>query len=150
MKSFCIEYAQDLTILKHNVKSQENLLSLFNGIHRFIKEDFTAIHQGHSKNQINKISKEVAYKVIQRSRAWDQLLNATFPDTLRLSIHPYPLIHHKFGIKLVPSSDKWATPWHNVVVKEQDTFKLMKKSEALKLGHVEKNWGGEYAYFARH
>jgi pyoverdine/dityrosine biosynthesis protein Dit1 len=146
---FCSEYAEDINNLKEQVLNDDHTKSLFNGIHRFIKEDFKEIHQELSNNQVHKQSKIIAYNIIRRSRAWDQLLKNVYPDTLRLSIHPYPIEHHKFGIKLVPSSDKWATPWHNIVVKKNSTYHLMKKKEALDLGYLPKVWEGEYVYFER-
>jgi pyoverdine/dityrosine biosynthesis protein Dit1 len=146
---FCIEHGEELPELKEKILADQNLTSLFNGIHRFVKEDFKVNNVELSNNQVHKQSKDIAYRVIRRSRAWDKLLSGVFPETLRLSIHPYPITHHKFGIKLVPSSNRWATPWHNVVVKENGSYQLMKKRDALELGCVEKLWGGEYAYFER-
>src|SRR5690606_32250340 len=100
-----------------------------------------------SKNRLHKQSKEIAYQVIQRSRAWDNLLAHVFSQTLRLSIHPYPLTHHKFGIELVRAQDRWATPWHNVVLKIKDSYQLVKRIEALRQGAKLKMFAGEYAYY---
>jgi len=144
---FCLEHADDLDKVKSEITADEQSQQLFNGIHRFLKEDMLSLKKEMSKNQICKKSKDLAYKVVQRSRAWDNLLKTTFPETLRLSIHPYPLSHHKFGIKLVPSSHRWATPWHNVVIKQGDHFELIKKRQAIEMGAIEKKWGGEYVYF---
>ncbi|MCP4911789.1 MAG: L-tyrosine/L-tryptophan isonitrile synthase family protein [Oligoflexia bacterium] len=148
-KSFCEDFGEELEELKEKIINDRNLQSLFNGIHRFIKDDFKANNLELSNNQVHKRSKDIAYRVIRRSRAWDRLLLGVFPNTLRLSIHPYPMNHQKFGIKLVPSSNRWATPWHNVVVKENDSYQLMKRKEALEIGYVEKRWGGEYVYYER-
>jgi pyoverdine/dityrosine biosynthesis protein Dit1 len=145
--SLCTDHADDLENIKDKVKTDENFKGFFNGIHRFLKEDMLNLKSELSKNQITKQSKNLAYQVIQRSGAWDKLLKSKFPETLRLSIHPYPITHHKFGVKLVPSSNRWATPWHNVVLKRDDQFELVKKSEAIALGAIEKKWGGEYVYF---
>lgn len=121
--------------------------SMVNGIHRFMKEDLGYHFPALSKNQVMLRSRHLAYQVVQRSRAWDRLLETRFPGALRLSIHPYPIQHRKFGIKLVPSSDRWATPWHNVTVKEGGRYRLMKRAEALARGATLRFFRGMYAYY---
>lgn len=140
-------YAQDLASVKEQVKTDESYCSLFNGIHRFLFEDAAFMRSNQSKNAIRKETKELAYELLRRSDAWSNLLNVHFKDALRLSIHPHSLDHEKFGIKLVPSSNRWATPWHNVVVKIKNRFELMHKSEALALNATFKLENKKYAYF---
>lgn len=120
--------------------------ALFNGLHKFMIEDQLGI-TSLSKNQLNKAMKEKTYELMRRSDAWSALLEEKFGDVLRLSIHPYPPQSEKFGVKLVPSSSSWATPWHNVTVKTEAGFELMHKVRALELGATEKKFGGKYAYF---
>ncbi len=120
--------------------------ALFNGLHKFMVEDQSGLSTI-SKNQLSKLMKEKTYELMKRSDAWSGLLESYFPDSLRLSIHPYPLAHEKFGVKLVTSSEKWATPWHNVTVKSDQGFILMHKSRALELGARESKLGGKYAFF---
>lgn len=141
------EYAPALESIKEMVKTDSDALSMFNGIHRFIKDDLAFSSSFASKNQLHRESKEVAYQVIRRSRAWDNLLATVFPNTLRLSIHPYPLTHHKFGIELVKGQDRWATPWHNVVLKMRDSYQLVKRIEALRMGAKVQMFAGQYAYY---
>lgn len=141
------EYAISLDQIRYKMKSSPTYQSLFNGIHRFIKEDMQAICLNLSKNKLMEQSKEIAYKVLQRSGAWDGLLEKKFPETIRLSIHPYPITHQKFGIKLVESSDRWATPWHNVALQIGDSFQLVKRQQAIHFG-AKLNWAeGEYAFY---
>ena len=126
-------------------KARQNT-ALFNGLHKFMIEDqlgFTTL----SKNQLAKLMKERTYELMRRSDAWSALLEEKFGDVLRLSIHPYPARHEKFGVKLVPSSSGWATPWHNVTVQTERGFELMHKAKALELGARERKLGGKYAYF---
>lgn len=120
--------------------------SLFNGLHRFMVEDQAGLSDL-SKNQISKLMKEKTYELMKRSDAWSALLEEKFTDVLRLSIHPYPLRHEKFGVKLVTSSSNWATPWHNVTVKTPQGFELMPKWKALEMGASMKNLGEKYVYF---
>lgn len=124
----------------------KNNPALFNGLHKFMIEDQAGLVEM-SKNQLNKLMKEKTYELMKRSDAWSGLLENYFPDALRLSIHPYPLTHEKFGVKLVTSSEKWATPWHNVTVKTNDGYVLMHKTRALELGAREEKLGGKYAFF---
>ena len=140
------QYAENLEEVKEKIKIDVNYNKLFCGIHKFLFEDEVVI-KNISKNQASKVTKEKAYELIQRSEAWSKLLDNHFKDALRLSIHPHALSHEKFGICLVPSSSKWATPWHNVVVKVKDRFELMHKKEAMKLNAVIKMEFEKYAYF---
>lgn len=123
-----------------------NTPALFNGLHKFMIEDQMGISTL-SKNQLNKQMKEKTYELMRRSDAWSALLEEEFGDVLRLSIHPYPMVHEKFGVKLVTSSEKWATPWHNVTVRTENGFELMHKAKALELGARPTQLGGKYAYF---
>lgn len=165
LKTFCLEdhfgeshqldireslvegFGPSLENIKNQVRENPETKVMFNGLHRFIKEDMLGLIHDKSKNQISKESKEVAYKVIQRSRAWDSLLESLFKDTLRLSIHPYPLHHPKFGVKMVKSSSLWATPWHNVALKQEGEFQLMKRKEAENLGAVSKLYKNKFTYY---
>lgn len=122
---------------------------MIDGIHRFMKEDLGFHFPELSRNQVMKRSKGLAYQVVQRSRAWDNLLETVFPEALRLSIHPYPVAHRKFGVQLVSTSDRWATPWHNVCVRTAEGFHLMKRREALAAGAIARSWKGYTYYEAR-
>ncbi|MBT3980207.1 MAG: L-tyrosine/L-tryptophan isonitrile synthase family protein [Bacteriovoracaceae bacterium] len=146
-EEFCHDFSQSIEDIKFKVREDYQYRNIFNGLHRFLKEDMNVLRGDLSRNQVAKESKTLAYQLIQRSGAWDKLLSSCFEEALRLSIHPYPIEHKKFGVKLVPSSERWATPWHNVVVKRDGEYQLMKKREALEMGAVEKKLGGKYVYF---
>ena len=143
------QYAKSLEEVRSLVINDDNFQNLFNGVHRFLLEDQMSLEEnsGLSKNQINKKTKELTYELLRRSDAWSTLLLEHFDDALRLSIHSYPLTHEKFGVKLVHSSKKWATPWHNVTVKKNDSFELMHLSEAQKVGAKQELFRGKYVYF---
>lgn len=140
------QFAKCVDEVRHLVRTDSQYNSLFNGIHKFMVEDQMGVSVK-SKNQINKEMKEKTYELLRRSDAWSALLKHYMKDTLRLSIHPYPLTHEKFGIKLLPTSTKWATPWHNVTVKRNGKYEFMHKVQAENLGAVEKRFGGKYVYF---
>lgn len=141
------QYGRSPDEVRALVCSDENYRHLFNGIHRFLLEDMKDLQQNSSRTQLSKLAKEKAYELLRRSDAWSALLSSCFQEELRLSIHPYPLRHEKFGIKMVKSSSKWATPWHNVLVKVKDQFELMHLREALELNAAPKLYKEKYVYF---
>lgn len=134
-----------MTTEEVKAKARDNV-ALFNGLHKFMVEDQIGLTTL-SKNQLSKLMKEKTYELMKRSDAWSALLEEKFGDVLRLSIHPYPLVNEKFGVKLVSSSSHWATPWHNVTVQTEEGFELMHKVRAIELGATERKLGGKYAYF---
>ena len=143
------QYAKSLDEVRFLVINDDDFRNLFNGVHKFMLEDQMGLEENSnlSKNQINKKTKTLTYELLRRSDAWSNLLLDHFDDALRLSIHSYPLSHEKFGVKLVPSSEKWATPWHNVAVKKGEKFELMHLSEAHKIGASRELFRGKYVYF---
>ena len=143
------QYAKSLDEIRYLVVNDDDFRELFNGIHKFLMEDQMALKENSqlSKNQINKKTKNLTYELLRRSDAWSVLLSQYFKNGLRLSIHGYPLMHEKFGVKLVPSSMKLATPWHNVTVKSDGKFELMHLSKALAFGAQKEMYRGKYVYF---
>lgn len=133
--------------VRHLVLTQDNDRSLFNGLHKFMVEDLWGAEPHKSRNQVSKEAKPLTYELMRRSDAWSQLLNHYHKGALRLSIHPYPLTHEKFGVHLVSSSSKWATPWHNVTVKIGESYQLMHLEQAMALHAKKKVLGGKYVYF---
>lgn len=128
------EFGEPLPSLKKRVLANEILLYQFNGIHRFIIEDQLYLRQNLSKNQVRKEAKHVAYEVLRRSNAWSHLLANYFPYAVRLSIHPQPCGSEKLGIQFLPANNCWATPWHNVLLKNKNAWQLIKRAEAERLG----------------
>ncbi|WP_408096005.1 L-tyrosine/L-tryptophan isonitrile synthase family protein [Peredibacter sp. HCB2-198] len=141
------QFAKSVDEVRHQVIIDQNYQGLFNGMHKFMMEDRMGIPTEKSKNQLHKETKVATYELMRRSDAWSALLNHYFKGALRLSIHPYPHTHEKFGVKLVSSSSKWATPWHNVTVKMNDKFELMHLVEAERMGAEKRMFGGKYVFF---
>ncbi len=104
------------------------------GLHRFMFEDGTALHPEVSRTQARKLARTQAIQVLLRSRAWGRLLSSTFPEAIRLSIHPQPAVSDKIGIHLLPTHDAWLTPWHGVALLDRERFRLIKRAEAEALG----------------
>lgn len=139
--------AKSLEEIRNLVLMESDYKKLFNGLHRFLLEDELVLNTAVTKNKANQETKVRAYELLRRSDAWSMLLQNHFPDALRLSIHPYAIEHEKFGIKLIKSSNKWATPWHNVLVKMKDHFELMHLKEAMQLQASLKFMEDKYAYY---
>jgi len=128
------DFGESLEELKQDIKNKQQLRYQFNGIHRFVVEDQLALKPLQSKNQVRNETKQIAYEVIQRSNAWSRLLSNYFPSSVRLSIHPQPCGSEKLGIQFLPTTNRWATPWHNVLLKKPQGWQLVKRQEALRLG----------------
>lgn len=123
-------HATPLEQIRAEVRSDLAARSMFNGMHRFMVEDQTPLHTELSRTKVREACKDLAYRMIQRSRAWGDLVGAKFPDSLRLSIHPQPSHAEKIGFHLLRTKDAWLTPWHGVVVDDGTSFTLVKRSQA--------------------
>jgi pyoverdine/dityrosine biosynthesis protein Dit1 len=106
---------------------------LYCGITRFLLEDAMVPGQTRSRTALQKESRIRAYEVIQRSKAWGELVERRFPEAVRLSIHPQTCGAKKLGIRLI-EPDNWLTPWHGVAVDVGGRFVLLKRSQAEALG----------------
>jgi L-tyrosine isonitrile synthase len=123
-------YATPVDEIRAEVRTDLQARSLFNGMHRFMVEDQTALYPEISRNRLSKRCKDLAYQMIQRSRAWGDLVGDVFPHSLRLSIHPQPSHADKIGFHLIRTKDSWLTPWHGVVVDDGTNITLVKRSQA--------------------
>src|SRR6476469_3805304 len=131
MRAVLVErYGIPLEELRQEVRHDLQARAMFNGMHRFMVEDHVPLTQGTSRSQVSKACKELAYQMIQRSRAWGDLVGDLFPDSLRLSIHPQHAHAGKIGFHLIRTRDNWLTPWHGVIVDDGQSVTLMKRSQA--------------------
>lgn len=128
------KYAEPLEDLQQRRKVNPEFQQLFNGIHRFISEDRKAVASDTTTSQIKKEAKTIALQVIQHSNAWTRFLLYIYPNSIRLSIHPYNSHNDKIGIQLTKATNNWITPWHGVIVLDTAGYTLMKKSEAEQKG----------------
>ncbi|MFJ8043609.1 L-tyrosine/L-tryptophan isonitrile synthase family protein [Kitasatospora sp. NPDC096147] len=128
-------YAPAVEELRAEARSDEHLRALYCGITRFLTED-TVDFTG-TRSALQRECRRRAYGVIQRSRAWGDLIAEHHPRTVRLSIHPQPHGAAKFGIRLLDAPDAWTTPWHSVVLHRADGRReLMHRQEAARLGRL--------------
>ena len=129
-----LNYADPIDTIRFQVKNNQNERNLFNGIHRFLYEDYLVLQPFKTRNQLRNQCKKLAYNVIQRSHAWSALVAKQFPHALRFSIHPQSVHSEKIGIHMIKTQDAWGTPWHNVAVYDGQQFLLMKRSQAESVG----------------
>jgi len=127
-----IIYGEALESLRQRCRSDVGAGEMYRGITRFMFEDFSGIaaFDGMSRNAVQTAARLAAYRVIQRSNAWGRLLAQHLPDAVRLSIHPQFRVSEKIGIRLVDSTDCWATPWHSVVLKQGGKVALVPRRKA--------------------
>ncbi len=125
-----IGYGTSLVELIKKSKHDKETLSMYRGIAKFLYEDFCGLKEFSktSNNQIQKQSKRVSLRVIQRSNAWSQLLEDVYPNLLRLSIHPQFRVSKKIGVNLANADDCWRTPWHSVAIIRDRKIHLQKRS----------------------
>jgi pyoverdine/dityrosine biosynthesis protein Dit1 len=129
------EHGPCLDELRAAVRSDDATLSLYRGITRFLVED-TAGFDG-SRSALQRECKRRAYGVIQRSRAWGELIATRHPRSVRLSIHPQPVGAAKFGIQLLSAKDSWTTPWHAAPLCRPDgSIRLLRRTDAERLGRL--------------
>ncbi|MGW4891903.1 L-tyrosine/L-tryptophan isonitrile synthase family protein [Kitasatospora sp. NPDC004240] len=126
-------YAPGRERLREQVRTDEETLRLYRGITRFLTDDTTGFTG--TRSALQRDCRERAYAVIQRSRAWGDLIAEHHPRAFRLSIHPQPAGAAKFGIRLLEARDAWTTPWHSSVLHRPDgRWELLRSEEAAKLG----------------
>jgi L-tyrosine isonitrile synthase len=130
------EYGQSLESLRAEVKSDDRSLRMYRGITRFMVEDAHGPGLTLTKSALLKEARQQAYRVIQRSRAWSELVDHRIRRSVRLSIHPQACGTPKFGIRLLDIPDSWMTPWHSVAVRYGGRVVLMKRHQADQLGHL--------------
>lgn len=129
------QFADPIELLRAEVRADDNTRSLYKGITRFLVEDTNKAAEYPSKSALQRDCKARAYGVIQRSRAWSDLISKHHPQSVRLSIHPQPCRSPKLGIMLLKTASSWVTPWHSAAVLQPDgSLTLMKRAEAEKAG----------------
>lgn len=128
------EHGTPLDELKDEIRAGGEPQRLYLGITRFLLEDATRPGMSMSRTALQKECRRKAYEVIQRSKAWGDLLARHFPDAVRLSIHPQSCGSEKLGIAFTEASDAWLTPWHGAALDVGGRFVLRKRAEIEAMG----------------
>ncbi|WP_225823944.1 L-tyrosine/L-tryptophan isonitrile synthase family protein [Streptomyces naphthomycinicus] len=138
-------HAPTVEALRTEFRADEQALALYRGITRFLVED-TADWAG-TRSALQRACRQRAYGVIQRSRAWGDLIAEHHPHAVRLSIHPQPVGAPKFGVRLLRAPDAWTTPWHSAALRRADgTWTLMPRRQAARVGRLVRR-GGRDSHF---
>lgn len=128
-------HAPALAELRSLTRSDEPTRRLYQGITRFLFED-AAFFAG-TRSALQRDCRRRAYGVMQRSRAWGELVAVHHPGAFRLSIHPQPRGSAKFGLRLLEAPDAWLTPWHSCVLEHRDGRReLLRRADAERLGRL--------------
>lgn len=128
------EYGESIEEIRKKINSYPEAKNKFNGIHRFVFEDRLVLEPKKTKNKIREESKAIAYQVVQHSDSWGNLVKESFPNAVRLSIHPQPITSERIFFQLANCADTWRTPWHSTAMLTPQGFCLIRRDEAEKRG----------------
>ncbi|WP_394821206.1 L-tyrosine/L-tryptophan isonitrile synthase family protein [Pendulispora albinea] len=140
-------YGPTLAGLREEVLRGGEAVDLYRGMTRFLLEDRLGPHYQGTRTSAQREARARAYGVIQRSRAWGELVAERFPDAVRLSIHPQRCGTGKLGIRLMETPDDWLTPWHGVAVAIDGRMTLMKRADAERSGATLVRRGGRPSHY---
>lgn len=133
MSNYCSLSDRQLDVL---IQNDQQMRQTYLGLKRFLFNDnpWTSSDSPVNTKSRLKRSGQHAKIMTQRNNALTRLLQEKFPHHIRLSIHSYNNSGPKFSVHLLPDNCRCVTPWHNVVVKNQDGQEiLMKKEKAQQL-----------------
>jgi len=127
-------FGKPIDELRKESLDNPSLMSTWIGITRFMFEEGKAWNEQQSikcsNNRLQADSKARAWRVVQASQAWANLCDThQFPKAVRLSIHPQGTESQKFGITLLPTQDRFLTPWHGVAVLKNNNARLVRRHE---------------------
>jgi pyoverdine/dityrosine biosynthesis protein Dit1/alpha-ketoglutarate-dependent taurine dioxygenase len=122
--------------LDNELKKNTNILNLYRSYLIFMEYDLEEQldKMNISKTQRKEVVRTVARKFIRRGQVFSELVNKTFPNYVRLSIHCHNNSGPKYSICLAPS--KFKTPWHHCVVLRNGKLDMMKVSEVSQTARV--------------
>jgi pyoverdine/dityrosine biosynthesis protein Dit1 len=133
-KQLLADFSESQSEFEQRARRHEHVMTLVNGIERFLLEERILEKPTESKTQLRRKCRQLAYQVVRHSDAWGRLLADCFPFSLRLSIHPQHPHSEKFGILLGESEDVWLTPWHGCALLQNGKWSLLKRNRAEEQG----------------
>ncbi|DBA02201.1 TPA: hypothetical protein N0F65_004836 [Lagenidium giganteum] len=111
------------------IASDEGHLRTYRSFIKFLQRDLAPQRNKNSskdapvsKRSISKQCGVIAKTMIQRNMAFSLLVDAVYPNAVRVSIHAYNNAGPKFGVHLIPSKaeSKPKTPWHCCICEDRD------------------------------
>ncbi|KAH8651434.1 putative pyoverdine/dityrosine biosynthesis protein [Xylariales sp. PMI_506] len=96
------------------IHEEEDTCLTYRGYIKFLTTDLQNVYpvgDGRSKSQYKRGLEYIAKQMLTRGDAFAQAVKKTFPDRIRLSIHP-SIGMSKISISLLPTDTSFTTPWH--------------------------------------
>ncbi|KAI0010805.1 Pyoverdine/dityrosine biosynthesis protein-domain-containing protein [Xylariaceae sp. FL0662B] len=96
------------------ISEDEDTCLTYRGYIKFLETDLQNVYpvgEGRSKKKYKKGVEYIAKQMLMRGDAFARAVRETFPDRLRLSIHP-STGETKLSVSLLPTDTMFTTPWH--------------------------------------
>ncbi|KAI1077747.1 Pyoverdine/dityrosine biosynthesis protein-domain-containing protein [Whalleya microplaca] len=111
---------------EYNVSSRisedEDTCLTYRGYIKFLETDLQNVYpigEGRSKKKYKKGVEYIAKQMLMRGDAFARAVRESFPDRLRLSIHP-STGETKLSVNLLPTNTVFTTPWHCTIAFRSD------------------------------
>ncbi|KAG2502992.1 hypothetical protein JM18_009593, partial [Phytophthora kernoviae] len=103
------------------IKTEPEIRNTYCSFCKFLERDLAPQWVGISRSAMKRNCGKIAKQMMHRNIGFSMLVDASYPDALRISIHQYNNAGPKFGIHLIPqTSSKPRTPWHSVICEDID------------------------------
>lgn len=140
------DWAPSLEEVREEVREGGQSARLLRGMTRFMVAD--TVGWTGTKTQLQKLSKQRAYELLRRSRAWGDVVADALPRPVRLSIHPQVAGSTKYGIMLVDAHNEvWTTPWHSTLVYDADGNAHLRPHSDLRGTHTPVHRDGRISHY---
>ncbi|KAE9066366.1 hypothetical protein PF007_g27511, partial [Phytophthora fragariae] len=103
------------------IKTEPAIRSTYCSFCKFLERDLAPQWVGMSRTAMKRSCGKIAKQMMHRNVGFSALVDDSYPDALRISIHQYNNAGPKLGIHLIPQkSGKPRTPWHSVICEDID------------------------------
>ncbi|KAJ8527335.1 hypothetical protein ON010_g14928 [Phytophthora cinnamomi] len=103
------------------IKTEPAIRNTYCSFCKFLERDLAPQWVGMSRTAMKRSCGKIAKQMMHRNVGFSALVDDSYPDALRISIHQYNNTGPKFGIHLIPQkSGKPRTPWHSVICEDID------------------------------
>ncbi|KAG3134124.1 hypothetical protein PC128_g26248, partial [Phytophthora cactorum] len=103
------------------IKAEPAIRNTYCSFCKFLERDLAPQWVGMSRSATKRSCGKIAKQMMHRNVGFSALIDESYPDALRISIHQYNNAGPKFGIHLIrQKSGKPRTPWHSVVCEDLD------------------------------
>ncbi|KAL3665183.1 hypothetical protein V7S43_009812 [Phytophthora oleae] len=103
------------------IKTEPEIRNTYCSFCKFLERDLAPQWVGMSRTAMKRCCGKIAKQMMHRNVGFSALVDDSYPDALRISIHQYNNAGPKFGIHLTPhTSGRPRTPWHSVICEDID------------------------------